>query len=151
MQDKVIVKDLSFLALFALIFGSMVGSGIFDVPQNVANGAGLIAIFIGWSITAVGVLALGFAFAHITIKRPDIQSGIYGYAKHGFGDYVGFNAAWGYALNSLIANATYLVYICATLGNFAVFKFFGVGNTLSALVFESVLIWIVYILVSYGI
>lgn len=150
-SEKMNVRDLSFVALFSLIVGSMMGSGVFDVPQNVAHRAGVIPISIGWIITAVGVLALSWAFAYISNQRPDIQSGIYGYAKHGFGDYVGFNSAWGYALNALLANASYLIYICATLGNFALFKFFGNGNTISSLMAESVMIWGVFFLVRNGI
>jgi arginine:ornithine antiporter/lysine permease len=145
------VKDLSLLALFSLIVGSMMGSGIFDVPQNLAHSSGVIAISIGWVITGVGVLALSWSFAFISKNKPEIKSGLYGYAKHGFGDYIGFNSAWGYALNALLANTSYLIYICATLGNFAVFKFFGAGNTLSALVVESGLIWLVYFLILGGI
>lgn len=144
-------KDLSFVALFSLIFGSMMGSGVFDIPENISNGAGVIAISIGWIITTIGIMTLSWAFIYITQKRPDIQSGIYGYAKYGFGDYVGFNSAWGYALNSLLANASYLIYICATLGNFTLFHFFGKGNTLSSLIVESILIWIVYFLIQRGI
>ena len=30
------VKDLTFFALFSLTFGSMMGSGVFDIPQNIA-------------------------------------------------------------------------------------------------------------------
>ena len=149
--SKAQLKDLSFVALFSLIVGSMMGSGVFDVPQNVAHQAGVIAVSLGWVITAIGVLALSWAFAYITNHRPDIQSGIYGYAKYGFGDYVGFNSAWGYALNALLANASYLIYICATLGNFALFKFLGNGNSVSALIVESALIWLVYYLVRQGI
>lgn|SRR6185437_14221097 len=145
------IKDLSFVALFSLIFGSMMGSGVFDIPQNISHGAGVVAISIGWIITTIGILSLSWAFIYITKKRPDIQSGLYGYAKYGFGDYVGFNSAWGYALNALLANASYLIYICATLGNFALFKFFGKGNTVPALVVESVLIWVVYFLINRGI
>lgn len=145
------IKDLSFVALFALIFGSMMGSGVFDIPQNIAYGAGIIAVSIGWLITAIGVIALSWAFIYLTNKRPDIQSGIYGYAKHGFGDYVGFNSAWGYALNALLANTSYLIYIFATLGNFAIFHFFGKGNTVQALLAESVLIWAVYAIIRRGI
>lgn len=145
------IKDLSFVALFSLIFGSMMGSGVFDIPQNLSHGAGVVAISIGWIITTIGIMSLSWAFIYITKKRPDIQSGLYGYAKYGFGDYVGFNSAWGYALNALLANASYLVYICATLGNFALFKFFGKGNTIPALVAESILIWAVYFLINRGI
>jgi arginine:ornithine antiporter / lysine permease len=145
------IKDLSFVALFSLIFGSMMGSGVFDIPQNISHGAGVVAVSIGWIVTTIGILSLSWAFIYITRNRPDIQSGLYGYAKYGFGDYIGFNSAWGYALNALLANASYLVYICATLGNFALFSFFGKGNTVSALVAESVLIWAVYFLINRGI
>ncbi len=129
----------------------MMGSGVFDIPQNISNGAGVIAISIGWIITTIGILSLSWAFIYITRKRPDIKSGLYGYAKYGFGDYIGFNSAWGYALNALLANASYLIYICATLGNFALFRYFGRGNTLVALITESALIWAVYILINRGI
>ncbi|MCE2706368.1 MAG: basic amino acid/polyamine antiporter [Proteobacteria bacterium] len=145
------IKDLTFVALFSLIFGSMMGSGVFDIPQNVAHKASVIAVIISWVITAIGMLSLGFALSYITKKRPDICSGIYGYAKYGFGDYVGFNSAWGYWLNALLGNASYLIYIFATLGNFALFKFFGNGVNLNALIAESVLIWLVYFLISRGI
>jgi arginine:ornithine antiporter/lysine permease len=148
---KTDIKDLSFVALFSLIFGSMMGSGVFDIPQNISHGAGVIAIMIGWGITTIGILSLSWAFIYITKKRPDIQSGLYGYAKYGFGDYIGFNSAWGYALNALLANASYLVYICATLGNFAIFNFFGKGNNIPSLIAESILIWIVYFVINRGI
>jgi arginine:ornithine antiporter/lysine permease len=145
------ISELSFMSLFALIFGSMVGSGVFDIPQNIAYKSGVISVGIGWLITVVGILALSWAFIYITNKRPDIQSGLYGYAKHGFGDYIGFNSAWGYALNALIANTSYLIYICATLANFALFKFWGKGNNLYSVIIESILIWIVFLLINKGI
>ncbi|TXH55926.1 MAG: amino acid permease [Bacteroidia bacterium] len=147
----VAIKDLSFVALFSLIFGSMMGSGVFDIPQNIAHRAGLIAVLISWVITAVGMFALAYTFIYITLKKPQIQSGIYGYAKHGFGDYIGFNSAWGYWLNALLGNASYLVYIFATLANFTIFKIFGNGTTIVALIGESFLIWLVYFLVARGI
>lgn len=34
-------------ALTALVIGSMVGSGVFSLPQNMAAGAGPLAIMIG--------------------------------------------------------------------------------------------------------
>ena len=149
--QQINIRDLSCFALFSLIFGSMMGSGVFDIPQNVAHKAGEIAVIISWIITAIGMFSLGWVFVYITIKRPDIKSGLYGYAKFGFGNYVGFNSAWGYWLNALLGNASYLIYIFATLGNFAIFKTFGNGNTMSALIGESILIWAVYILIYNGI
>ena len=147
------MKDLSFFALFSLTFGSMMGSGVFDIPQNIANRAGAIAVVTHWIIVAIGMIALGWSFLYISNKRPDIKSGIYGYAKFGFGDFVGFNSAWGYWLNAVLGNASYLIYIFATLGDF--FVIFGHGNsagiTTAALIWESVLVWVVYILIAIGI
>lgn len=145
------INDLSTFALFSLIFGSMMGSGVFDVPGNIAHSAGLISVIISWLITGIGMLTLGWALIYITIKRPDIQSGIYGYARYGFGSYFGFNAAYGYWLNAVLANTSYLVYVFATLGDFALFKFFGDGSNLNSIIIESLLIWIIYFLVSRGI
>jgi arginine:ornithine antiporter/lysine permease len=147
------VKDLTFFALFSLTFGSMMGSGVFDIPQNIANRSGAVAVALQWIIVAIGMIALAWSFVYISNKRPDIKSGIYGYAKFGFGDYVGFSSAWGYWLNALLGDASYLIYIFATLGNF--FPLFGhgadAGATLPAFLCESVLIWIVYILMIQGI
>jgi hypothetical protein len=49
-------------SLTALVNGSMVGSGVFSLPQNMAAGAGSLAILIGWAITAVGMLERGTWF-----------------------------------------------------------------------------------------
>lgn len=151
--QSVNVKDLTFFALFSLTFGSMMGSGVFDIPQNIANRSGAVAVVLHWFIVAVGMIALAWSFVYISNKRPDIKSGIYGYAKFGFGDYVGFSSAWGYWLNALLGDASYLIYIFATLGNF--FVFFGhganAGATFPAFLCESLLIWIVYALMVQGI
>lgn len=147
------VKDLTFFALFSLTFGSMMGSGVFDIPQNIANRSGAIAVVLHWFIVAAGMIALAWSFVYISNKRPDIKSGIYGYAKFGFGDYVGFTSAWGYYLNALLGNASYLIYIFATLGNF--FPIFGHGATAGAtfpsFVCESLLIWLVIALIARGV
>jgi arginine:ornithine antiporter / lysine permease len=150
-NDDIVFKDLSFIALFSLLFGSMMGSGVFDIPMNIAHKASSLAVIISWCITAIGMLALGWALVYLIKTRPDIQSGIYGYAKYGFGNYVGFNAAWGYWLNALLGNAGYILYVFTTLGNFTLFKFLGEGNTLSALILESITIWLVYLIIICGI
>ena len=151
MKSESKMQELSFFALFALMFSSMMGSGVFDIPQNMAHNAGAGAIVISWIITAVGMLALGAVFMYLVRKRPDIDSGIYGYAKYGFGDYIGFNSAFGYWLNALLGNASYLLYIFATIGQFAAFSFFGSGNTLPALIFQSLFIWIIFFQINAGI
>lgn len=50
--------ELRLSLLVALVVGSIIGSGIFGLPQNMAAGAGAGAILIGWRITGVGMLLL---------------------------------------------------------------------------------------------
>ena len=81
--------------LVALVVGSIVGSGIFGLPQNMASGAAAGAILIGWTITGVGMLMLARVFQVLALRRPDLDNGVYAYARALSGDYVGFNSAWG--------------------------------------------------------
>lgn len=64
-------------ALIALVVGSMIGGGIFSLPQNMAARADVGAVLIGWSITAVGMLALAFVFQTLANRKPELDSGVY--------------------------------------------------------------------------
>ena len=100
-------KKLGLSLLVALVVGSIIGSGIFGLPQNMAVGAGAGAIVIGWLITGVGMLMLAFVYQMLATRRPELDNGIYAYARELAGDYVGFNAAWGYWLSAWIGNVGY--------------------------------------------
>lgn len=136
-------------ALTALVVGSMIGGGIFSIPQNMASGAGTGAILIGWTITAVGMLALAFVFQMLANRKPELDNGVYAYAKAGFGNYLGFSSAWGYWISAWIGNVSYLVLLFGTLGYF--FPIFGEGNTVAAIAAASVLLWCLHALVLRGI
>ncbi|WP_368227410.1 amino acid permease, partial [Aeromonas sp. R1-1] len=58
-------------SLTALVFSSMVGAGIFSLPQNMAEVAGARAVLIGWGVTGVGILALAMSFLYLSRLRPD--------------------------------------------------------------------------------
>ena len=136
-------------ALVALVVGSMIGGGIFSLPQNMAASAGVGAVLIGWGITAVGMLTLAFVFQTLANRKPDLDGGVYAYAKAGFGDYMGFSSAWGYWISAWLGNVGYFVLLFSTLGYF--FPIFGEGNTPAAIVGASVLLWAVHFLVLRGI
>lgn len=53
-------------SLTALVFSSMVGAGIFSLPQNMAEVAGARAVLIGWGVTGVGILALAASFLYLS-------------------------------------------------------------------------------------
>ncbi|MDO8697368.1 MAG: arginine-ornithine antiporter [Pseudomonas sp.] len=136
-------------ALIALVVGSMVGGGIFSLPQNIAASASAGATLIGWLITGVGMLTLAFVFQTLANRKPQLDGGVYVYAKAGFGDYMGFSSAWGYWISAWIGNVSYMVLLFSTLGYF--FPVFGEGNTLAAIVGASVVLWLLHFLVLRGI
>jgi len=142
-------QKLKLAALVALVVGSMVGGGIFSLPQNVAASAGPGAMLIGWLITGVGMLTLAFVFQTLANRKPNLDGGVYVYAKEGFGDYMGFSSAWGYWISAWIGNVSYMVLMFGTLGYF--FPIFGEGNTTAAIICASVLLWGLHFLVLRGI
>src|SRR5690606_20074880 len=105
-------------ALVALVVGSMIGGGIFSLPQNMAASAGAGAVLIGWAMTGVGMLTLAFVFQALANRKPELDTGVYAYAEAGFGDYMGFSSAWGYWISAGIGNVSYMVLLFSTLGLF---------------------------------
>jgi arginine:ornithine antiporter/lysine permease len=142
-------QQLSRLALVALVVGSMVGAGIFTLPAAFAHSTGVLGALISWAIAGTGMLMLAFVFQTLSHRKPDIDAGIYGYAKAGFGNYPGFLAAFGYWIACCLADVACLVLIKATLGQF--FPVFGDGSTGVAIAAASVIVWTVHTLVLRGI
>ncbi|ERY95596.1 amino acid permease [Pseudomonas aeruginosa BWHPSA009] len=138
-------------ALTALVVGGIIGSGIFSLPQNMAEGAGAGAILIAWAITFVGMLTLTRIFQWLSTTRPELDDGVYGYAREGFGEYLGFNAAWGYWISAWVGNAGYLVVLFSALGSFGALAFFGDGTTWPALLGELTVLWLMHAFVLHGV
>jgi arginine:ornithine antiporter/lysine permease len=135
--------------LVALVVGSIIGSGIFGLPQNMAAGAGAGAIVIGWTVTGVGMLLLVRVYQMLSLRMPALNNGVYAYARALSGEYVGFNSAWGYWVSAWIGNVGYLVAAFGALGYF--FPVFGTGNSPAAIAGASVVLWVIHFLVLRGI
>lgn len=142
-------KKVGFLGLIAIVVGSMVGGGVFNLPSNMSEGAALGAVLIAWIITAIGMFFLVQTFKTLSDNRPDLSSGIYSYAAEGFGKYVGFNSAWGYWLSAAIGNVSFAVLLMQALGYF--FPIFISGNNWQSILGGSILIWAMNILVRRGV
>lgn len=110
-----------------------------------AASAGVGAILLGWAITAAGMLSLALVFQTLANRKPELDGGVYAYAKAGFGDYMGFSSAWGYWISAWLGNVGYFVLLFSTLGFF--FPVFGQGNTPVAITSASILLWAVHFLV----
>jgi arginine:ornithine antiporter / lysine permease len=92
---------------------------------------------------------LARVFQALAERKPDIDAGVYAYAREGFGDYPGFLSAFGYWIGSCIGNVSYWVLIKSTLGAF--FPIFGDGNTAIAIAVASVGIWLFHFLILRGV
>lgn len=139
---------LGFWGLTALVFGLMVGVGIYNLPQNMAAVASPGAVALSWIISGLGILPLVLAFKYLSDRYPQYNAGLYQYAQAGFGNYIGFNIAWGYWLCSAFSNVAYGIMLNDSLGAF----FPGLlGHGWETVAFCSALIWVMYWLVSRGI
>ena len=98
---RVASGKVSLAALTALGIGSMIGGGIFGLPHQMADAAAPGPLIIGWLITGAGMLMLAFVYQRLAINLPEINAGVYGYARAGFGNLVGFSSALGVLVVSL--------------------------------------------------
>lgn len=141
-------KKLGLTSLTMLVIGSIIGGGIFNLMTDMANAASLGGVILGWIITGIGMSFLVMCFDNLNKKRPDLDAGIYSYAKDGFGDYVGFNAAWGYWISALLGNVAYATLLFSSMGYF--FPIFGNGQNLASVIGASILLWGVHYLITKG-
>jgi arginine:ornithine antiporter / lysine permease len=127
----------------------MVGSGIFALPSAFGRATGGLGALIAWTIAGTGMLMLAFVFQSLARRKPELDAGVYAYARAGFGNYPGFASAAGYWFGACLADTACLVLIKATLGLF--FPVFGDGTTAVAIVSASILLWAVHFMVLRGI
>lgn len=132
-----------------MVVGSMVGAGIFSLPRTFADATGPFGAIIAWIIAAGGMYTLARVFQVLAERKPNLDAGVYAYARAGFGDYPGFLSAFGYWIGSCIGNVSYWVLIKSTLGRF--FPIFGEGNTAAAIIIASVGIWLFHFMILKGV
>src|ERR1700759_2697721 len=143
------VQKLSLPMLTAMVVGSMVGAGIFSLPRPFGMATGPVGALIAWGIAGGGMYMLARVFQTLAERKPDLDAGVFAYAKAGFGDYPGFLSAFGYWIGSCIGNVSYWVLIKATLGAF--FPVFGDGNTVTAIAVASIGIWCFHFMILKGV
>ncbi|MGI2260071.1 basic amino acid/polyamine antiporter [Shewanella sp. GXUN23E] len=131
---------LGMLALVAIVVGSMLGGGVYSLPQNMAQHSAIGPVIIAWLITGFGVYFIANTFRILSDTRPDLQAGIYMYASEGFGPFVGFNVAWGYWLMTSFGNVAFAVILMDSMNYFMPGVFTG-GNNLTSVICGSILIW----------
>jgi arginine:ornithine antiporter/lysine permease len=70
-------KKLGTFGLAAIVLSSMLGGGIFSLPQNMAADAAAGAVIIAWIITGFGIYFIANTFRILSSARPNLTAGIY--------------------------------------------------------------------------
>lgn len=145
------VKDtkVSLPTLTAMVVGSMIGSGVFLLPGRFGTESGVAGALIAWAIAGTGMLMLAFVFQRLATRKPNLDAGLFAYAKAGFGDYMGFNSAFGFWASACAGNTSYWVLIMATTS--ALFPALGAGDTLLAVACSTVGVWLFFYLILRGV
>lgn len=133
-------NKLGLFGLIAVVVGSMLGGGVFSLPQNTAENSAVGPIIIAWIISGIGVFFIANAFKILSSTRSDLKTGIYMYAHEGYGPFIGFIVAWGYWLMTCFGNVAFAVIIMDSMNYFFPGVFTG-GNNLTSIICGSLLIW----------
>lgn len=101
MSDK-----MSFWAVFALVIGSQIGSGVFMLPTNLApfGWYGLI----GWGLSGIGAMTLAMVFAQLCSWFPK-TGGPHVYIEQAFGKLAAFFVGWTYWVISWISSTVVVI------------------------------------------
>ena len=143
-------KKLGLAALACVVVSSMVGGGIYSLPQNMAAGASAGAVLLAWLVTGVGMYFLANSFRILSDARSDLTAGVYMYARAGFGAFAGFTIGWGYWLCQIFGNVGYAVITMDAL-NYFFPPYFAGGNGIYSIIGGSLLIWVFNCIVLRGV
>ncbi len=135
--------------LTAMVVGSMIGAGVFSLPARFGRATGVFGAIVAWAVAGAGMLMLAFVFQNLAIRKPALDAGVFAYAKAGFGDYIGFNSAFGYWASACVGNTFYWVFIMTTIGR--AFPALGKGDTILAVLLSSAGVWVFHALIARGV
>lgn len=90
----------------ALIMGSIIGVGVFNLPTSLAPYGPITLVSMG--LTTIGALALAVLFGALSRRLP-ADGGPYAYARAAFGNRFGFMNAWSYWITAWAGNAAIAV------------------------------------------
>ncbi|WP_227870813.1 basic amino acid/polyamine antiporter [Orrella marina] len=144
-----IEQKIGLFALVAVVVSSMIGSGVDSLPQNMAQQSAVGPVVIAWIICGFGMYFIARTFIVLSDVRPDLQAGIYMYAREGFGSLAAFLVAWGYWLMTLFSNVAFAVMVMDVMDYFMPGDFTG-GNNVASIIGASLLIWGFHSLVLRG-
>jgi APA family basic amino acid/polyamine antiporter len=120
-----LARDLGVSHAWAVVVGTIIGSGIFLVPAEMMQAVGSAKlVYLAWLVGGLLSFFGALTYAELGAMKPQ-AGGEYVYARDSFGPLAGFLDAWTWFLISKPASiATLATGIVRVLGTFSVFAFF---------------------------
>ena len=84
-------NKIGFWAVFSIVTGSQIGSGVFTLPPCLAP-YGVLGLF-GCLLAGLGAMALCYVFASLCSRLPK-TGGPHVYVQHAFGPKIAFFSGW---------------------------------------------------------
>lgn len=120
-----LARDLKLSHAGAVVVGTIIGSGIFLVPQEMMQAVGSARIvYLAWLVGGVLSFFGALTYAELGAMKPQ-AGGEYVYVRDAYGPLAGFLYGWTWFLIAKPASiATVTTGLVRTLGTFPVFHFF---------------------------
>src|SRR5437764_10488058 len=113
-----LVRGLGAWASAAIVVGTMIGTGIFLKPAEMAQeGRSVSVVFAAWIVGAILSIFGAFSFAELGSMIPE-AGGEYAYLRRGFGPVYGFMFGW---MHSIVGRPSSLASISAGMMRFLSF------------------------------
>jgi APA family basic amino acid/polyamine antiporter len=110
-----LVRGLGLFSATAIVMGSMIGSGIFIVPADIARGTGSPALLIAaWLVTAVMTIIGALTYGELAAMMPS-AGGQYVFLREALGPLWGF--LYGWTLFTVIQTGT-IAAVAVAFGKF---------------------------------
>jgi basic amino acid/polyamine antiporter, APA family len=134
-----LVRGLGAWASAAIVVGTMIGTGIFLKPAEMAReGKSVSIVFAAWIVGAVLSIFGALSFAELGAAIPE-AGGEYAYLRRGFGPTWGFIFGW---MHSIVGRPASMASIAAGISRFLSFLIPAVGTPLFTLHFPGFAGWI---------
>ncbi len=133
-----LVRGLGPWASAAIVVGTMIGTGIFLKPAEMAReGKSVSVVFAAWIVGAILSIFGALSFAELGAAIPE-AGGEYAYLRRGFGPTWGFIFGW---MHSIVGRPSSMASIAAGIARFLSFLIPAVGAPLFTLHFPGVGAW----------
>ncbi len=108
-------QKIGFWAVFAIVTGSQIGSGVFMSPATLAPYGALGLL--GWVVSGLGAMSLAYVFAKLCARFPK-TGGPHVYVREAFGEHAAFFTGWTYWVVSFISSTAVVVTSISNLSPF---------------------------------